>query len=255
MASNRKAGFKNEGARNDKFPRGGRSSGADIIRKRRAVPEERKKYGAPEAKKELLTRLASERKEQEHLRELKEKVASKNGKEFRFGYYTVKSDMRKNVAMCEDDLKKLLKYVDSEIKRCEARIQHAGVAKVQMSKHIKFDSSDDNDSKAEAQSEVSDAESGCSERDATADSSTDNSAEESDSNTEDSLEKERSSNESESIESETDGLLSAKSHNSDSECEAECSIEAEYDEYYNELLVKRKNVIEKIAKLKCKKRR
>ncbi|KAI4292464.1 hypothetical protein PAPHI01_1738 [Pancytospora philotis] len=136
MASGRKTKF------SDCYqaPRRATGSGAksgDIVRKRRNVPESRQKYGAPSNKKETLSKLAEQRLEREKLRDLREKVASRNKNEFRYGYYSVDSNMRKNIAMDEDELKKLLRYVDYEIRKCEARQRETTVRG--LSKRTVFD--------------------------------------------------------------------------------------------------------------------
>lgn len=118
------------------------ASGNAQERRKRTVPEARMKVGKPESKKELLARLASERAEQEKEKRLRASVAAKSSNEFHFEYYSMGPDMRKNVLMTKDELRKVLKYVDSEISRSENK-QRCGISKARLNKHIKYNEAGD----------------------------------------------------------------------------------------------------------------
>lgn len=83
----------------------------------------RAKYGKPETRKELMQRLKNERADLETRKNLAEQVKSKNKDEFHFGFYSVNKNMVKTKKLKMEELKKALKYVDSEINRCENKIQ------------------------------------------------------------------------------------------------------------------------------------
>lgn len=91
--------------------------------KKRAVPETRRKYGAPESKKSMLLRQKKEREHREAKARMADDIRSKNRNEFHFSYHTVGKNMVKRVGISLDELRKTLKYVDSEILRCERKLQ------------------------------------------------------------------------------------------------------------------------------------
>lgn len=95
--------------------------------RRRAVPEARKKYGRPESRSEMLQRQKGEREMREAKERMISSILSKNRNEFHFGYYSVGKNMVKRVDTSLDELRKTLKYVDSEILRCERKLQY-GIA-------------------------------------------------------------------------------------------------------------------------------
>ncbi len=75
----------------------------------------RKKYGAPESRKDLLLRLKDERELLDRKNELLDIVSRKNKNEFHFGFYS--AGKSKVVGSNLAALKKKLKRVDSEIAR------------------------------------------------------------------------------------------------------------------------------------------
>lgn len=117
------------------FPSTG--DGQSIRRKKRGVPESRRKYGKPESKKELLARLSRERAEKERERQMVKQASLKNPSEFHFGFYSHKPGMLKSRSMSRDELTKMLRYVDCEIKRCNSVLQR-GISKVRVNKHTRF---------------------------------------------------------------------------------------------------------------------
>lgn len=96
--------------------------------KRRAVPEARRKYGTPETRGEMLERLRREREVRETKKRMASSVRTKNKDEFHFAYYSVGKSMVKKVGASLDELRKALRYVDSEILRCERKLQSGGAA-------------------------------------------------------------------------------------------------------------------------------
>lgn len=91
--------------------------------KKRTVPDTRKKYGAPESKKEMLLRQKKERETRETKLRMVDDIRSKNKDEFHFSYHSVGKSMLKRVSISLDELKKTLKYVDCEILRCERKLE------------------------------------------------------------------------------------------------------------------------------------
>ena len=83
----------------------------------------RAKYGKPESKQELMQRLKKERTDLESTKKLIEQIKSKNKNEFHFGFYSVNKNMVKITKLKLDEMKKALKYVDSEIKRVENKLE------------------------------------------------------------------------------------------------------------------------------------
>lgn len=115
-------------------------SKASEIRKKRAVPELRKKLGRPELRKELLCRLAEERELKNNARSIekliKENKLKKNKTgEFKFNYYSAKSDAAK--IKLENELAKMLRHIDSEIPRIEKKLQ-TNFLKTKSNSHIYF---------------------------------------------------------------------------------------------------------------------
>ncbi|KAM0681762.1 hypothetical protein GINT2_000277 [Glugoides intestinalis] len=122
--------------------------------KKRKVIATRRKYGAPENKQEALERLKKEREAKEKKLEIIEQVKNKNKDEFHFAYYSLSKDMIKRTTMKKDDLKKLLKYADSEILRSE-RLLECKMRKERKNTHIKFDVTEDESYSKEDVSEQS----------------------------------------------------------------------------------------------------
>jgi len=91
--------------------------------KKRPLPENRKKYAAPETRKELIERLGKEKKLKRELAEMEEEVKKKNKNEFHFGYYSRNRSMVKKEKLTEDELKKKLKYVECEITKYKRKIR------------------------------------------------------------------------------------------------------------------------------------
>ncbi|ELA42014.1 uncharacterized protein VICG_00861 [Vittaforma corneae ATCC 50505] len=104
---------------------------------RRSVPETRKKYGKPETKKEALERLKKERESREARATMIREIQSRNKDEFYFSFYSLDKNMIKRTVITQDELTKILKYIDSEILRCE-RILEDMVRPKSRNMHIKF---------------------------------------------------------------------------------------------------------------------
>lgn len=83
----------------------------------------RAKYGEPETRKDLMLRLKNERADLEKRKVLAEQIKSKNKDEFHFAFHNISKNMVKNKKLKLDELKKTLKYVDNEIKRCERKME------------------------------------------------------------------------------------------------------------------------------------
>lgn len=83
----------------------------------------RAKYGKPETKQELLQRLKKEKLDLETKSKLTNQIENKNKNEFHFGFYSVNKNMVKVKKLKLDEMKRALKYIDSEIKRCENKIE------------------------------------------------------------------------------------------------------------------------------------
>lgn len=124
------------------------ADGQPARRKRRGVPELRKRHGAPESRKELLARLARERAERDEARAAAREASLKNPGEFRFSFYSKNAPKSRDAE--SDELRRMLRYVDCEIKRCSSRLQ-CGMAETKASRHIKF--ADSSSGAAESDSE------------------------------------------------------------------------------------------------------
>lgn len=87
--------------------------------KNREIPKTRTKYGKPENKKEALERLKKEKELKREKEELIKEVKEKNKNEFYFSFYSMNKNMIKKTKLEKAELLKTLKYIDSEIVRCE----------------------------------------------------------------------------------------------------------------------------------------
>lgn len=112
-------------------------AGYNVTRFTRDVPESRRKHGKREENRDLIARL-------KELKELKEKkaalitaVKNKNKDAFFYDYYSVNKNLVKKNQITLEELRRKKKYVESEIKRCEKKMQTEGCPK-RMSQHIKF---------------------------------------------------------------------------------------------------------------------
>lgn len=108
---------------------------------RRKVPSNRKKFGKPETKKEMLNRLKEERNIKENKSKIIKEIKEKNKDEFHFGFYSVNKNMIKKIEFTKDELKKTLKYVESEIKRVEGNLE-SNYKKEKINKKIIFSDSE-----------------------------------------------------------------------------------------------------------------
>lgn len=116
--------------------------------KSRTVEKQRRKYGKPENKKETLERLKLEREKRENKIKMIQEIKNKNKDEFHFSYYSINKNMVKKISIDKEELKKMLKYVDSEILRCE-RILEERITKMNKNKHIVFTDDGENEEKIE----------------------------------------------------------------------------------------------------------
>lgn len=94
-----------------------------FTQKKRSIPEARKKYGIPENKETSLKRQKREREERENRANMEKSVKEKNPEEYHFAYHSVNKNMVKKHYLTVDELKRILKYIDSEIIRIEAKIE------------------------------------------------------------------------------------------------------------------------------------
>lgn len=92
---------------------------------RRSVPTVRKKYGKPECKKDALQRLQKERNVREKKTEMKRDIEKRNKDEFHFLFYSHNKNMVRKTAVSVEELKKTLRYVNSEISRCRGVLERA----------------------------------------------------------------------------------------------------------------------------------
>lgn len=106
--------------------------------KKRSIQATRRKYGSPENKKEALARLREEREKRELKASMLKSIRGKNGDEFHFAYNSVSNSMVKRTNMKKDELKKMLKYIDCEIKRAENSIK-SSFRSARINKKIVFD--------------------------------------------------------------------------------------------------------------------
>lgn len=107
-------------------------------RSRRGVPKARRKYGRPETKKDALERLRREREVREMKTSMIRDIRFKNKDEFHFSFYSVDKNMTRRTAVSQEELTRILRYIDSEILRCERILENAVRAKPN-NRHIKFD--------------------------------------------------------------------------------------------------------------------
>lgn len=120
------------------------------LKKRRPVTDLRKKFGKPEAKSELITRLRAEKATKNEIVHLEDAVKNRNKNKFGFSYYTRTKGSEK---LCFEELRKILKSIDAEIMRYEKKLQSCMLPSVE-SKHIVFDTRDeDSESIFESQDE------------------------------------------------------------------------------------------------------
>lgn len=110
---------------------------------RRAVPNVRKKYGTPEKKKEALIRLKKEREVRERKSLMKKEIREKNKDEFHFSFHTLNKNMIKKTDLDEDQLKKTLRYAESEIARCKRILEMS--MKPSAGRHVKFSDGENHD--------------------------------------------------------------------------------------------------------------
>jgi len=106
--------------------------------KKRSIQATRRKYGSPENKKEALARLREEREKRELKASMLKSIREKNSDEFHFAYKSVGKSMVKKTNMKKDELKKMLKYIDCEIKRAENSIK-SSFKNVRINKKTVFD--------------------------------------------------------------------------------------------------------------------
>lgn len=125
--------------------------------KKRNVPENRRKYGKPEDKKEARERLKKEAVDREKKLQMIEDIRNKNPDEFHFSYYSMNRSMTKRTVLDKEELKKILKYIDSEIKRCEKIIENTMKSR-RINKHIRFDESKAEESVSESNEDFSEYE-------------------------------------------------------------------------------------------------
>lgn len=96
----------------------------NLLSKKRSVPKERRKYGKPESKKDALIRLKEEKEIENKKKEMQSEIKNKNKDEFHFEYYSTERNMIRREKLTEEELKKTLKYIDSEIVRCERKLEN-----------------------------------------------------------------------------------------------------------------------------------
>lgn len=88
-------------------------------KKQRSIPENRKKYGKPETRKEALKRLQTIREAAEKKVEIQRKIEKKNKDEFYFAFYSLDKSLVRKKEMGREELLKAIRYIDREIRRSE----------------------------------------------------------------------------------------------------------------------------------------
>lgn len=101
-----------------------------------------KKRSSPENKHQMTSRLIAEREILKKKKDFATAVKEKNPDAFHFEYYSYDKNMKKKLNLSKEDLKKHLKFVESEIVRCNRKLENIFNNKI-IGKKIIFDSSED----------------------------------------------------------------------------------------------------------------
>lgn len=114
-----------------------RKYGANIVRTVRETSESRRKYGKRETSDERVQRLHAVKELKLEQTKLKKEAQNKNPDSFFYDFYSVGKNLVKEKKLGLDDLKRTKRYVESEIRRCEKKIEDS-MTPSQSSKHIRF---------------------------------------------------------------------------------------------------------------------